>query len=769
VRALIARRSWIAFILVCAVLMTPRFAAAEDQRAMLELVVNQVSVGESIVVLRDKDAFVPITALTQAGLNGFGGRREQVGSEEFVSLASLAPDLSFSVDELDLRLNITASPSLLGRTIRDLWNGAPPNLIYRRDTSGYANYSLNWHTGNHADLFTESAISYRGGSIYNTFSATERSAIRGLTNVTLDRRRGLQRWTLGDSLAYSGPLGGDAWIGGLSVTKEFSIDPYYVRYPTLSLSTPIAVPSVMEVQVNGHVVSQERVAPGRLDVRNLPLTLGRNDARIIVRDAFGQTRELSSSYYLTTTALAAGVHDYQYNVGFRRVGVGEKNWDYRAPVLLARHRIGVTNSLTAGGRVELDPGRLISGGPSLNVRVPFGEVEAASSVSRRNNEWGTAHRTAFNYSSRPISAGGSIMVASRRYATLTPNVVNEDPATQANLYASTSVLKALGLTLQHSMTRMHQGLRRERSGLLASIHVSRNVELTGSVTRTRDEHGRGREVYGGLTVLFGRASATVSRTRDDRGTRTALDAQQALPVGAGYGYQMHVEEGSTDVMTGVARYQTQHGRYELRQETIGNQTATTLSAMGSVVGIGGGLYATRPVQQSFALVRVPGVEGVRAFSSHQEIGKTGRRGDVLVPDLQAYYGNLLNIADGDVPLHYAVGDAGMTLAPPYRGGAVALFDVQKVQRVLGRIKVSNGREEKYQQYGELTVTTVSGRSYGSPVGSDGTFYFENLPNGAYDAVMQYRDVRCTFRLTVPDSKDTTVDLGTLRCTPDGGR
>jgi outer membrane usher protein len=111
----------------------------------------------------------------------------------------------------------------------------------------------------------------------------------------------------------------------------------------------------------------------------------------------------------------------------------------------------------------------------------------------------------------------------------------------------------------------------------------------------------------------------------------------------------------------------------------------------------------------------------------------------------------------------------MTLAPPYRGGAVALFDVQKVQRVLGRIKVSNGREEKYQQYGELTVTTVSGRSYGSPVGSDGTFYFENLPNGAYDAVMQYRDVRCTFRLTVPDSKDTTVDLGTLRCTPDGGR
>jgi outer membrane usher protein FimD/PapC len=111
----------------------------------------------------------------------------------------------------------------------------------------------------------------------------------------------------------------------------------------------------------------------------------------------------------------------------------------------------------------------------------------------------------------------------------------------------------------------------------------------------------------------------------------------------------------------------------------------------------------------------------------------------------------------------------MTLAPPYRGGAVALFDVQKVQRVLGRIKLSDGREEKYQQYGELTVTTGNGRSYGSPVGSDGTFYFEDLPHGAHDAAMQYRDVRCTFQLVVPESKDTTLDLGTVRCTQAGAR
>lgn len=731
---------------------------------MLELVVNQVPAGESLVILRGTDALVPITSLTQAGLSGFKGRRETVGNEEFVSLASLAPDVSFAVDDLDLRVKITAVPELLGRTVHDLWNGAPPNLVYRRDTSGYVNYAVNWRTGNHADVFAESATSLNGASIYNTFAATDHSARRGLTSVTVDRRKSLQRWTFGDSFAYSGALGGDAWIGGITIAKEFSINPYYVRYPTLSLSTPIAVPSVMEVQVNGQVVSQERVAPGRLDVRNLPLTLGRNDARVIVRDAFGQTRELSSTYYLTSTALARGVQDYQYSVGFRRIGVGDSNWDYRTPVLLARHRVGVNNSLTAGGRVELDPGRLFNAGPSLNVRVPFGEIEAAASVSRKHDEqWGSAAMTAFNYTGRPVSAGGSIMIASPRYATLAPNPLNEDPAAQANLYASAALGRPLTLTAQHSLTRFHQGPDRERSALLASIHISRNIELMGSVSRTRDERGRGREAYAGLTILFGRSSATVSQTRDQQGDRLAVDAQQPLPVGAGYGYQMHVEDGTTDLATGVVRYQTQHGRYEVRQESVGNHTATTVSAMGSIVGIGGGVYATRPVQQSFALIRVPGVEGVRAYSSHQEIGKTGPRGDVLVPDLQAYYGNILNIADGDIPIQYAVGNAGLTLAPPYRGGAVARFDVQKVQRVLGRIKVVNGREEKYQQYGELTVTTTTGRSFGSPVGSDGTFYFEDLPTGTHTAVMEYRGTQCAFTLTVPSSDGMVLDLGTLRC------
>jgi len=753
------------FPALCAllVLLSASKATAQSQRAVLEVLVNQVSAGESLVVLRGSDALISVQALKDAGLQGFDGEREPIGAQEFVSLNSLAPGIKFSVDERDLRLHLTADPSFLGEQVHDLYFGAPKDLVYKANTSGFVNYAVNYTSNKQADLFTESALSLRGALLYNTVSANNFGATRGLTSLTVDQRSAMRRWTFGDNLGFTGPLGGDSWIAGVTIAKEFAINPYFVRYPMLSVSTPISVPSVMEVQVNGQVVSREQVAPGMLDVRNLPMTLGRNDAQVIVRDAFGVERELSSSFYLTTSALSKGVQDYQYSVGFRRVGVGQKSWDYRTPVALARHRIGITDHVTAGGRVEAQPGRLYSGGPSLNLRLPIGEVEAATSVSSKRGAWGSAGLVGFSFTGRPVSAGGSVMAASRNYATLTPNPQGEDTKTEVNVFASANIGGPLSVTAQHSLRRLHQGITRQRTGVLSTIHLARNVEFTASVTRVRDERGSGREAYAGFTILFGKSTASVAHVQDGRGSRISLDAQRSLPVGEGYGYQMHAESGTNGNATGVARYQTQYGRYELRQEQLNGESNTTVSAAGAIVGIGGGVYASRPVQDSFALVRIPGVEGVRAFASHQEVGKTGKKGDLLVPDLHAYYANILDVADGDIPLQYAVPDVGQTLALPYRGGAVAVFDVQKVQRVVGSITVAQDGEDRVPAYGEITVTT-KGREFSSPVGSSGRFYFEDLAAGTHSAVVRDKDGKeCSLTITVPSSSGTIVNLGLLRC------
>src|ERR1044072_4847324 len=86
-------------LLALLILLSPSTARAQSQRAVLEILVNQVSRGESLVVLRGSDALVSVQSLKDAGLQGFEGVREQIGTQEFVSLSSLAPAISFSVDE----------------------------------------------------------------------------------------------------------------------------------------------------------------------------------------------------------------------------------------------------------------------------------------------------------------------------------------------------------------------------------------------------------------------------------------------------------------------------------------------------------------------------------------------------------------------------------------------------------------------------------------------------------------------------------------------
>jgi len=758
-----------------ALLGAPAIARAQDQHTFLDLVVNQVAKGDALVVLRGADALIGVSTLTDAGLAGFEGRRETIDRQPFVSLQSLRPDVTFSVNERDLTLTLTVSATLLPAVVRDLQADRPRDLVYRRNSSLFLNYALNAGDDRNYDVQTESGATVGRALIYNTFSMNQRGPVRGLSSVNIDQSRALRRWTIGDSFAGGAALGGDPLVAGVTVSREFSLDPYFVRYPTLSVSTPVLTPSVVELHVDGRMVRQEQVQPGRLDLRNLPLTTGHNDAQVVVRDAFGGTRELSTTYYLTSSVLARGVQDYQYSAGMTRGPLGYASWNYERPVALARHRIGLTDSLTAGGHVEVTPG-LINGGPSLNIRLPFGEVEGAAAFSQRGpstalgagRRRGTAALGSYMYAGRTFSGGGSIRVMSPEYETLTLGHTSQRSRMEASVFAAVPVSHGVSLSVQHTQAAMVSAPSRSRTGLQASAHVFSRANLVMSAARVEDERGGGREMSVGLTVRFGqRTTATTSTSADREGTRTAVDVQQSLPTSTGFGYQLRTQTGS-NVASGVLQYQGKYGRYDLRREMVGNIQHSTVSAAGALVAIGGGVYATRPVTSSFALVRVPGVGNVRGFASHQEIGKTDRGGNLLVPNLLPYYANQLNISDADVPIDYSISNVSQTLAPPYRGGALVVFPVEQIRSISGRVQITGGEGKRSATYGQLT-TRVGGKEMVSPIGSDGKFYFENLPAGKHAAKVQYADGECTVTLDVPASGGAVVNLGTVLCTVTEGR
>ncbi len=771
-----------AMAMITTVLLLVDVAASEAQRAFLQLVVNQVERGMVIVLLREKDILVRIRDLEQADLRGFLGRREPIGEEIYVSLASLSPGITFELDEEALALRLTAQPQFFAPTVLRLQPGPPPGLIYSQESSAFLNYSVSVLDFDRYTAFGEGGVSVGQHLLFSSLSRTpDAGLVRGLSNYSFDDRQRLTRWVAGDSFADSGSLGASLVMGGINVLREFSLAPYFVRYPTVGVAGAVLTPSTADVYIDNLLVRREPLPPGTFELRNLPVPPGSGAVRVVLRDAFGRTQEIATPFYFTTALLAPGIHDFNYSLGFPREHLDTSSGDYGSLAFLGRHRLGITDGLTAGLRLELS-GTLASGGPTLTARLPWGwgEMEATGAASREGTRGGQAASLAYNFPGRPLSFGGLLKLQDRHYATLSLRAADDRARLEASAFIGVQVGPRASLTLQATRSDMRDGERLLRASAFASVRLTERANLVLNVSHTRltgdtttsgagTTSGSTSEAFVSLIYFFGN-STTGSASYDQRGSARSgiVDVEKPLPVGTGFGYRVHASrDDGQDLAAGTLQYQGPYGRYEATYEHAEGKGATALSAAGGVIAIGGAVYPTRPIQEGFALIRTPGLGGVRAYANNQEIGQTNSRGDVPVPNLLAYYGNRLAIRDEDIPLDYRVDIIEKTVAPPFRGGALVTFPVQRIQSLIGFILLEVSGQIMTPAYGQLSVT-ADGKRFESPIGKQGEFYLENVPAGQHSATLEYGERLCQFTLRVPASDERVVNLGTLRCVIDGG-
>ncbi len=770
--------SLLAFAMAAVTLLTTRPAEAQSPPILLPLNFNEVAKGDVPVLIQGDDVFMNPADLERLGVTGpmwkrllnfarlMSGSRKMAGDTEFISLKSLAPYLTFKFDQATLSLSITAAPQLLAPTRLNVELGPPPDIVYSKDRSTFLNYSISGQSGHHPTAFAESGTSINGNLLLNSVSrATNGDFVRLLSSYTIDQRQSLRRWTAGDASVITDLLGGSALVGGVTVQRNFNLDPYFVRYPPLNLRGTALTPSRVEVYVNGALVSQQEVPPGPFELRNIPVASGAGNAQVIVRDVFGREQVANQPYYYSTGVLERGLSEFVYSAGFVRNNFGADNFDYGSPALFGFHRQGLTDTLTAGGRFEASR-NLVSGGPTASWRTWVGEFAVAIAGSDDRGRAGEAASLGYQYLARFASFGGFARAFSRQYANVSMRRDADRPLLDANVFV-TFLTSLANFSLIWKQTNMRDSLDSDSITLLSNVPVTRRASLFLSVGGVNEGEGRKAQVFAGLSYFFGgstAASITVDH-RDGR-TQTVTEVNKTLPVGTGFGYRLQsaMADGGTRTGSGVLQYQAEFGRYEIDFDPFHANTRPTLTAAGGVVYENGSLIPARPIQDSFALVRVPGVSGVRVYSSNNLVGRTDSNGDVLVPNLLPYYGNRLSIDDRDVPMNYEVVGTEKTIAPPYRGGAFVPFGVKQIRTVTGSMRVHTAAAEVVPTFGQLTLTT-NGKSYESPLGRGGEFYFENLPSGTYDALVEYHDGTCRLRVDIPAGNDAVVKLGQKTCTP----
>jgi outer membrane usher protein len=788
-------RSALAALFAAAVLAS--VPAAAQERSIWALVVNEEPKGDIDVLLMPDGPWLDPAALLSAGLRSLPESRRNVFPPDTitrVAMSSLAPLITFKLDEAEIRLLVSADPSLLSRTEVAISLPRPPGWKVTSNRAMFLNYSSNWSSDDTTTGYAELGIRLFGTLFQSAASVDETGAITpGLTNFTVDQIGGRRRWVLGDTIGRSTTLGSSPVVGGFSLSTQQDLDPYYSNYPAPQVRGAVRTPSIADVYVDGRLVSSVRLPPGQFTLNDLPVETGLGNARVIIRDAFGRQQSINLGFYLSTQLLRRGEQDYSYVGGLERTSTGTRV-EYTRAMGTAVHSVGLADWLTIGFQAE-GAKDLVMGGLGFHAKLwrlgTFGvEGLYSQAATDQGNEQGYAATGVYSFLSNWFST-------EMRATWIGPKFRNLflSPADQEQVSADASISFPLGwfgaLTVGGTLGgpealqarisqinpdflgRIPESLKRRLQDALATQHdkllrASYNLNITSraqlSVNATRVEKAGVPitwEGFASLTLTLGwRTTASGVTTVDKDGEAlTSINVQRSLPLGPGFGFRIDADAQEPYRSTGVFEVQGRRGILGVRADgSQVDKTVGTINLAGSIVGIGGELLLSRPVDDGFALVKVPNSRGVRVLANNQLSGRTGRRGSLFVPDLRSYLSSPIGIVQDDLPVEVKLGAISKDIAVPYRGGVVVSFEATIIRALTGRLDVAGTAPE----YGTLSLT-VGGTELSSPLNVSGEFYFEDLPPGDHPAIASWKGRTCRATIRMPDKAPPMTDAGVVTC------
>ena len=741
-------------------------AAPTASVVRLALTINTQPRGEVLARISQDDVWVtPMPELMRATR----GIAEVIDGITWLSLKSLAPDVTYVLDEADVSLAITLNdPGVLPETHIDARPKRLDEGLVRRTPSAFLNYDLELQNFERGLANLEVGATIGPGVLVGNGTAVAYDGIhpvRGLTTYSVDDREHLQRFSFGDTFVNGGVLGGANYVGGVVLARSFDLDPFFIYEPTLGFAGAASTPSTLDVYVGDVLIRREALPAGPFRLDGLPMMQGAAATRYVLRDAFGRETNVTTAQYGTRRLLGAGLTDYVASLGFARRGFGRASFDYQeSPSFLGRYRRGFTETLTAETRLELAPW-LASSGASLALRTVAGVFGATVAGSAEHRLAGAAAQADWSYVSRRFSVALYGQWSSNRYANGSLSAGDD----RARLEASAQLAAPLGgraaLSLTYGRARMRDGGTRDNGSAALSVSLTSNWLLLVTASRVTPEAGPSvSEGFATLRWIFGSGGGSVgagAHAVSGGASQALVDAQRPTPLQGGVGYRAQAAfNDALEQATGELVYQSRYGRASLRADHIGDTTSTLVSIAGGVVYMSGApVYATRAVRQSYALVRVPGREDVRVLVDNREIGRTNAHGDIVVPELIPYFPHQFAVADADLGMQESLVSLEQRFVLTLRSGAMVTFAVHTTRFLRGRLRLDEGNPA----FGELTAHIAKDEDLVSPIGVQGDFELQDVQPGWYFADVEYAGGACTAVIEVPEDSGFITELGDVHC------
>jgi outer membrane usher protein len=762
-------------------------SAEQPIQIVVKTRLNGVAKRDFIVYMAaDGDFFLTPSDLVEMGVAKPAGSAIDIGGVPYVSLKSI-PGAKLRFDEKTLTLDIELPPDMLPRESFNLGAKLPATPIQPRAPGGFLNYQL-------GRTFTQSGEETYNGTtelgvnvgkflllddhVYTT-SSEQNHAVRLQTRLLYDQPEELRRWTVGDAAVASGELGSAFNFGGIGVSKLYQINPYFIKAPQAGFSGAVALPSTVDVYMNGARVESQSLAPGAFNLQNLNYqgATGLNTFEFVIKDPFGREQTVSFPYFFSDQLLAKGLDEYSYNVGAIRNNYGVSSNDYGHAVASAFHRYGVSDTLTLGLSGDATADHINVGPQAILNTVKAGVVTVGLAVSHDSDgstQSGSAALANHTFLSGPFST----QLFARRFTedyTVIGITPTDKPKFQGSAGISYGTSNTGTFSLNYAVQTVYDGATDQRTTTLGYTRtLAGNISVSANVSRISDTT-TGYAAFVGISYFPASgvlANASHLKTREGN-TADQIQYSKTPPIGEGLGYRVLAQRSESagavsDSVSPFVQYNARNAILTAEGTTFvsgaaGGSDFYQLSVAGAAAYIGNDVYFSRPINDSYAVVKIePPLSGVRVLKSSADIGVTDATGTAFVPDLGSYQVNEVSIQTKDIPLDYTVTKSTQKIRPPLRSGVLATFDMLRVRAITGRLKIRrDGIETPLENY-ELVLTGKTATARLSTI-RGGEFYIEDLAPGRYSAELKVGEKACNVEVTVPDSKEIVTDLGDIFC------
>lgn len=497
---------------------------------------------------------------------------------------------------------------------------------------------------------------------------------------------------IGDTSTSVGLWGRNVYYGGIQYGTNYSLTPGFVTQPVPVVRGVSSAPSTVELYVNGALRQVSQVPAGPFAIDNAATLTGSGDARVVVTDILGRQVVITQPFFSSSNLLAKGLADWGVDAGVLRLDLGQDSAHYGQGFASGTWRYGLTDEMTVEGRGE-STRSMHAGGLGLVAVLPGNMLGRAALALSADQAAGNGHEWVLGLERHWLrtSVYGQVQASSQAFRSLGVDDTALPTRLQwvLNVNHTTTDWGTLGLAV--AGLRNWNGPSSTTVSVSYSLRVGRNSTLTANVGRVVGAGG-GNSASVMLQIPLEHNRDITSTVQHHGGSNDAyVTASQTAGLDSDIGWRL-LGGWLDDRRHGEAGlyYRGRYGDLYGEVSASPDQSAVRAGATGGIVLAESRTFATRRIEQSYAVVELKDVEGVGVGLGSTMMTKTDSKGMALVPNLGAYVSNQVRLNPQDLPMSTDIDNIEQVVVPRLRSAVKIDFPIRAGRAALVGIVLEDG-------------------------------------------------------------------------------